>query len=209
MSDPLVLLGLCVLAALSVGGNWLVYKRLHASILTIPGVVSFVTARGRATPTARSRPAPAPQPRMVLATLAAEIQTGAYADLGDNYPAIAARLNAQPEIPNPEPHGMTPLCVTYTDILGCLTPDERLTLYERGGLVAELQACCTRERQSELPQVLTVAQPLWCAATQQAIVALLTTTEPDPDWQPMIAGPSRAQQIGLPVVRDMDVQSVM
>lgn len=54
-----------------------------------------------------------------------------YAALGQDYPALAALLNARPDVPNPEPRGLVPdLPGSLAEILAILTPAERAAVVQ-------------------------------------------------------------------------------
>ncbi len=147
-----------------------------------------------------------------LAILAAELTNVTYADLLANqqYEAIAALLNVQPEIPNPEPQGTKPRRVPFEKFIQALTPSDVELLYSSAPTWPQ------EYRQYQQAGDNATARKLWNgikrlefnAATITAIDALQGATEPDPTWQATVLGPSRATELGLPRVLPSHIQAV-
>lgn len=147
-----------------------------------------------------------------LTVLAAELANAAYTDLLQNqeYEAIAALLNVQPEVPNPVPQGTKPRRVPFEEFIQVLKPVDVALLYQ------EAPTWPDEHRRYQQAGDNATARKLWNgikrlafdAATVTAIDALQGATEPDPDWTPTILGPSRATALGLPRVLPSDVQAV-
>ncbi len=129
--------------------------------------------------------------------------------LQQNYPAIAALLNAVPQIPNPVPQGTIPKRFKLYDLLDKVTQAEALEVIKLPGLLTYLDSALGANDRTTTNKLLGYIASMFSAATKTAVATLLAQTEADPDWKATIAGTSRAASIGLSVVRDMDVQRVL
>lgn len=151
-----------------------------------------------------------------MTTLAELIATHA-ADLGDDYPSIAARLNAPSSIDNPRAgetdETTTPAPITLKSVMSIVPVAEQVAIYkELPQLIPDLKAAIDggdREYMAGLLQIAAAAQVIG-ADTIAALAALLAATTTTTTVQPAtIAGPSLAQAAGLGTVTSADVQAVM
>lgn len=146
-----------------------------------------------------------------MATLA-ELIAAHCADLGDDYPAIAARLNAPTSIPNPVAEPPTvPHPPTLEEVLGVVPSAERVAIRGLAGFVDDVRRAIDTQNllymQTLIEDALT-ANAI-SAQTATALAILLERTQADPAWSAQIAGPSLAQAAGLGTVTAAMVQAVL
>ncbi len=132
-----------------------------------------------------------------------------YAALGQDYPAIADRLNAAPLVPNPAPKGQTPKRYTLMEFLAVLQPAEALAVLQLTALVPYIEGALAGDDRPGMAAILNLLKTTLSAGSQAAIAALLAATEPDPAWAARVSAPSRAEELGLPRVQPSDVQQVL
>ena len=140
-----------------------------------------------------------------------ELITEHCADLRHDYPAIADRLNARTTVENPNLQGDVLKPVTLLGLMAAITPQEALSLIERAGFVDLTRSAVEngdREGLTALLGMLAV-NSLISAPSQAAIAALLSATEPDPQWTATLPGPSLATAAGLGRVTASQVQGAM
>lgn len=146
-----------------------------------------------------------------MATLA-ELIAAHCADLGDDYPAIAARLNAPTIIDNPVTEPATvPHPPTLKEIYAAIPVAEAAAIYNKPGLSADIRNAIDSGDPEYLAMMLAIVLELGIisAQTATALALLLARTQPDPAWAAQIAGPSLAAAAGLGVVTAADVQAVL
>ena len=160
---------------------------------------------------ATSRGAAAPPP----ATLA-ELITQHASDLGDNYPAIAERLNATTSIDNPtagETDTTTaPVAITLKGLLALVPAAEAAKIYGLGTFVTDLKVSIDAGDLEYMGYLLSVAVAggAISAGTAAKLTPLLTATETTETTQPAtIVGPSLASAAGLGTVTAAQVQAVL
>ena len=150
-------------------------------------------------------------------TTLAELIAQHCADLGDNYTAIAARLNAPTTIDNPRAgetdETTTPVEITLKSVMAAVPVAEQVAIYkELPQLIPDLKAAIDggdREYMAGLLQIAAAAQVI-SGDTIAALAALLAATDTTTTVQPAtIAGPSLAQAAGLGTVTSAQVQAVM
>ena len=146
-----------------------------------------------------------------MATLA-ELIAAHCADLGDDYPAIAARLNAPTSIDNPvaEP-AQVPHPPTLKEIYAVIPVAEAAAIYNKPGLSADIRNAIDSGDPEYLQMMLAIVLEMQIISAQTAtgLALLLQRTQPDPAWSATIAGPSLAAAAGLGTVTAADVQSVL
>ncbi len=134
------------------------------------------------------------------------------ADLGSDYPAIAARLNAPTSIDNPVAEPATvPWPPTLKEIYAVIPVSEAAAIYDKAGLSADIRNAIDSGDPEYLAMMLAIVAELGIisAPTIAALSALLARTQPDPAWTATIAGPSLAQAAGLGTVTAAQVQAEM
>ena len=144
-------------------------------------------------------------------TALAELIAAHCADLGDDYPAIAARLNAPTVIDNPVTEPATvPWPPTLKEIYAIIPVAEAAAIYNKPGLSADIRNAIDSGDPEYLAMMLAIVLELGIISQQTAtaLAMLLQRTQPDPAWTATIAGPSLAQAAGLPVVTPAQVQAV-
>lgn len=139
------------------------------------------------------------------------------ADLGQDYPAIADRLNALTTIANPRAGETekitTPVAITLDSLMALVPPAEAAAIYAKlPSLITNLQQAIDAGNRQWLGYLLQVAaDPTNGAISAQTVAALtplltametITVTRPD-----TIAGPSPAQAAGLGTVTAAQVQA--
>ncbi len=141
-----------------------------------------------------------------------ELITQHCADLGDDYPAIAARLNAPTVAGNPQKTPATvPHPPTLDDVLSIVPSAERVEIRALSGYVDDVRRAIdtgnTLYMQTLIEDALT-ANAI-SAETAGKLAELLQRTHPDPAWSAQIAGPSLAAAAGLGTVTSADVQAAL
>lgn len=141
------------------------------------------------------------------------------ADLGDNYPEIAARLNATTTIANPQAGETdeitTPVPITLDGLMALVPPAEAAAIYAKlPSLIANLQQAIDAGNRQWLGYLLQVAADSTngaiSAQTVAALTPLLTATTTIETVQPdTIAGPSLADAAGLGTVTSAQCQAVL
>lgn len=138
------------------------------------------------------------------------------ADLGSDYPAIAARLNAPTEIDNPragevETTTIYPT-VTLVDVLAAVPTAERVKIrQELPGFSDDVRGAIdsgNREYMTTLIEDALTAQAI-SLQTAAALSILLAPTEVETTQTDTIAGPSLAAAAGLGTVTAAQVQAVL
>lgn len=147
-----------------------------------------------------------------LAILATELEQPAYAELvkAQDYPALAAMLNAQPSVDNPVKQSAVPMRLTLHMILVAIAQVDMTAISAMvqayGPILDRIDnALQANDRTATQDYFLIVSSGLNDSA-KGAVAALLAQTEPDPNWQATVAGDSLATELGIAGVADMDVQ---
>lgn len=151
-----------------------------------------------------------------MATLA-ELIAQYCADFGQDYPAIAARLNAATEVANPDAgkvtETVTPTPISLKALLSIVPPAEGATIYSKlPGFVDDLRNAIDNQDREYLGGLLNIAYAGGAISQQTAanlaplLTATTTTTTTAPET---IAGPSLAAAAGLGVVTERDVQAAL
>lgn len=150
-------------------------------------------------------------------TTLAELIAQHCADLGDDYQAIAARLNAPTTIANPragEVDTATELApITLKSIMSTVPVAEQLAIYKSiPQLIPDLKAAIDagdREYMAGLLQI-AAADGSISAGAIAALTELLQATVTTETVQPAtVAGPSLASAAGLGTITSAQVQSVL
>lgn len=139
------------------------------------------------------------------------------ADLGQDYPAIAARLNAPTEVQNPdagkETTVITPTPITLKGLLAIVPPAEGATIYSKlPGFVDDLRNAIDNQDREYLGGLLNIAYAGGAISQQTAanLAPLLTATTTTTTTAPAtIPGPSLAEAAKLGVVTAMGVQAAL
>lgn len=145
-------------------------------------------------------------------TTLAELIAAHASDLGDDYPQIAALLNAPTPIANPVTEPPTvPYPPTLKEIYAVIPVAEAAAIYNKAGLSADIRNAIDSGDPEYLAMMLAIVAELGIisAPTIAALTALLQRTQPDPTWTATIAGPSLAAAAGLGTVTAAQVQAEM
>lgn len=146
-----------------------------------------------------------------MATLA-ELITAHAADLGDDYPAIAERLNAPTSAPNPVTEAPTvPHPPTLKEIYAAIPLAEAAAIYNKPGLSTDIRNAIDGGDLEYMGMMMAIVAQLGIisAPTIAALSALMARTQADPAWTATIAGPSLAQGNGLGTITPADVQAAL
>ncbi len=151
-----------------------------------------------------------------MATLRELIQQHA-GNLGQNYAAIAAVLNAPTVVANPDAGKVTTdtvaVVITLKSLLAIVPPAEAAAIYSKlPGFVDDLRVAIDSQDREYLGSLLVIATVggAISQATAAKLQPLLTATEAVTTIAPAtIAGPSLAATQGLNTVTATDVQLVM
>ena len=134
------------------------------------------------------------------------------ADLGQNYPAIAARLNAPTSAPNPiteAPQVAHP--PTLKEIYASIPVAEAAAIYDKPGLSADIRNAIDSHDPEYLQMMLAIVAQMQIISAETAgtLATLLQRTQDDPSWSATIAGPSIAQEAGFGTITAAQVQAAM
>ena len=145
--------------------------------------------------------------------LKTELTKPEYADLVNvdhqNYPAISQLLNNRPLIPNPAEQQTVWKCPTILQLFAAITPSEAIELYKIPGLISDIRTSIDLKNQANLQAYFLMVEGLVGAGSQANLQALLNDVEPDPNYQLQISGQSRADELGIYPVSDIDVQGAL
>lgn len=142
----------------------------------------------------------------------AELIAQHCADLGDDYPAIAARLNAPTTVANPVAEApQVPHPPTLKEIYAAIPVVEAAAIYNKAGLSADIRNAIDSGDGDYLAMMLAIVLELGIisAQTATALAMLLQRTQADPAWTATIAGPSIAAAAGFGTVTAAQVQAVL
>jgi hypothetical protein len=145
-------------------------------------------------------------------TTLVELIASHASDLGDDYPAIAARLNAPSVIDNPVTEPATvPHPPTLKEIYAVIPVAEAAAIYDKAGLSADIRNAIDSGDPEYLQMMLAIVleMQIISAQTATALALLLARTQPDPTWTAQIAGPSLAAAAGLGTVSAAQIQQAM
>ena len=129
--------------------------------------------------------------------------------LGQDYPAIAAKINEEQEIPNPAPRGKTPKRFSIGDVFGVITPAEAKSLYMIPGFRDDVQRALMENNRAELQNLLMIAAADLSSESLANLSALLAQEEDDPNWPEMIPTESDAHYMGWGRITEHDVQAAL
>lgn len=129
--------------------------------------------------------------------------------LGQDYPAIAAALNARPQVDNPVGRQKTPRGFTINDVFQAITPVEALDLYKIPGFRQDVERALAQNDRVGLQNYMMIASSLLSVESQVSLGALLSAEEDDPSWQATVTGDSIAMAQGWGRVTEHDVQAAL
>lgn len=150
---------------------------------------------------------------VILAELTNDPEAAGYAALAaaQDYPALAALLNARATLPNATVQALIPKRLSLGDLLAAVSPQEALAVMSLPNLPERTERAADANDRSTLATLVGLLAQAGELSPQsvQALSALMQQTEPDPTWQAEIAGQSRAEALGLGVVSERDVQGAL
>ncbi len=129
--------------------------------------------------------------------------------LAQDYPAIAAALNARPQVENPSDRQKTPKAFTINDVFQAITPVEALDLYKIPGFRQDVERALAQNDRVGLQNYMMIASSLLSVESQVSLGALLSAEEDDPSWQATVTGDSIAMAQGWGRVTEHDVQAAL
>ncbi len=143
--------------------------------------------------------------------LITELENEQYEDLvtAQNYPAIAAQLNLRPLIDNPLPQQDIPKQLTLVDLFQAITPEEAVETFKIPGLLDRIETVVNANDRVNIIILFAIVKTFISQNSQNNLTDLLAETEPDPSWQAQIIGTSRAEELGIHPVNEMQVQSAL
>jgi hypothetical protein len=128
-----------------------------------------------------------------------------------DYPSIAATLNAPTTVANPvtEPETV-PHPPTLKEIYAIIPVAEAAAIYSKPGLSADIRNAIDSGDADYLSMMLAIVleMEIISAQTATALAMLLQRTQPDPTWTATVSGPSLAQAAGVGTVTAAQVQAV-
>lgn len=145
-------------------------------------------------------------------TTLAELIAAHCSDLGDNYTAIADRLNAPTEIDNPVTEApQVPHPPTLNEIYEAMPISEVAAIYNKPGLSGDIRNAIDSGVPEYTAMMLAIVVEMGIVGSDTALTlaTLLQRTQPDPSWSATIAGPSLAANAGLGTVTSAQVQAVL
>ena len=134
------------------------------------------------------------------------------ADLGDDYPAIAARLNAPTSEANPQTEpAQVAAPPTLKEIYSLIPVAEAAAIYNKAGLSADIRNAIDSGDPDYLQMMLAIVleMDIISAQTATGLAMLLQRTMDDPTWSDTIAGPSIAAAAGFGTITAAQVQAAM
>ena len=134
------------------------------------------------------------------------------ADLGQNYPAIAARLNAPTSAPNPQTEpAQVAAPPTLKEIYSLIPVAEAAAIYDKPGLSADIRNAIDSHDPEYLQMMLAIVAQMQIISQETAgtLAALLQRTQADPTWSATVPGPSIAQEAGFGTITAAQVQAAM
>lgn len=129
-----------------------------------------------------------------------------------DYPAIAAWLNAPTSTPNPVTEPATvPHPPTLKEIYAIIPVAEAAAIYNKPGLSADIRNAIDSGDPEYLAMMLAIVAQMQIISAETAgtLATLLQRTQDDPFWTATIAGPSLAQATGLGTVTAAQVQGAL
>jgi hypothetical protein len=140
-----------------------------------------------------------------------ELEKDKYSELiaKQNYPAIALLLNQKPQTDNPEPQKNIPKPLKILDLWQQITPEEGLEIYKIPDLKANIENAVDLNKRDSLEALIAIASLLVSEESKTKINALLAETIPDPNYKPFIVGESIAEELGLELVFDFEIQAAL
>ncbi len=143
--------------------------------------------------------------------LRTELENEQYEDLvtAQNYPAIATQLNFRPLIDNPVPQEQIPKQLTLVDLFQSITPQEAVETFKIPGLLDRIELVINANDRVNIAILFEIVKTYISQISQSNLTDLLAQTEPDPNWQAQILRTSRAEELGIYPVNEMQVQSAL
>lgn len=140
-----------------------------------------------------------------------ELKSSFYQQMveSQDYPGIAMLLNSNPVDPNPEPQSEVWKCPQILELFAAITPTEAIELYKIPNLVADIRISIDLKNQANLEAYFLIVQSLVSAESQANLQTLLTATQPDPNYRNFITRQSRAEELGIYPVSEIDVQGAL
>lgn len=140
-----------------------------------------------------------------------ELKKPEYLELveAQNYPAIAVLLNQQPLKPNPKPQEKIPKPITLIDLFQQITPLEALEINKIPGMVDRLENVTEKNDRIKLQALFKTIQVLLGVDSQNKIQALMQQTILDPNYEAQIRVQSRAEELGIGLVTNEDIQACL
>jgi hypothetical protein len=135
--------------------------------------------------------------------------TPELSELGQDYPAIAAALNARPMIENPTARQIVPKTFTINDVFHAITPVEALELYKIPNFRQDVERALAQHDMTGIQNYMMIASSLLSPESLGKLGTLMVATEDDPNWQATIAGDSIAMVNGWGRVTEHDVQAAL
>lgn len=136
-------------------------------------------------------------------------ETAELKAMGQDYPAIAAALNARPMVENKNERKKTQKIFTINDVFQAIAPGEALELYKIPGFRQDVERALAQNDRIGLQNYMMIASSLLSVESQLALGALLSAEEDDPNWQPFVVGDSLAMAQGWGRVVEHDVQAAL
>jgi len=135
------------------------------------------------------------------------------ADLGDDYPAIANRLNAPTVIDNPQTEPATVSWPpTLKDVLAVVPSAERLAIRKQLlGFVDDVRRAIDTADADYMAVLIqdALTDNAISIQTATALALLVERTQSDPAWSATIPGPSIAAAAGFGTISAADIQAAM
>ncbi|KKN74832.1 hypothetical protein LCGC14_0387250 [marine sediment metagenome] len=145
-----------------------------------------------------------------FARLAAELNDVAYAELltAREYDTVAGLLNERESIPNPVARTNTLKQFTWPTFMDKLLPTDIPVMFDFGQLAPDLRAALENNERGLMLSLWRGLATVLDAASVTAVTTAFQETEPDPLWTATVLLPSRAMELGLPLVNEQDVETV-
>jgi len=111
---------------------------------------------------------------------------------------IASLMTTGEEIPNPEPQGVRPVGIYFSDAAACLSPESCQRLAGTSAIVDFVQKVNSGDALGATIWVgFALKAGLIAPQEAAAIAALAERTEPDPTWQATITGPPPLSHVSV------------
>lgn len=126
-----------------------------------------------------------------------------------DYSAIAQLLNNRPIIPNPVPQENVWKCPQILELFAAITPQEGIELYKIPNLVEDIRTAINERKRESLNAYFSMVQSLVRPASVSNLQALLNQEISDSNYQQNILGLSKAQELNIYPVSEIDVQGAL